>query len=134
MRTQADLPEDFARYSDESALRCSPSEDRTRQEFKEECDVNVILRRVGAGGFEPRPVSYGLQNTDDELQGVFAAAVAARDAWLRLPASLRRRYPGWDELLSAVERGEAVLVDSDGVEAKPPAVPAAVPPVVSPVS
>nr|QJB18809.1 MAG: internal scaffolding protein [Microvirus sp.] len=114
-RTQADTEKQFLGYSDEAVVVCDPSEDRARQEFKDECDVNVILRRFGAGGFEARPVVYGIQDTDLDLQGVYLAAEAAEAGWLRLPEKLRRRYPGWPELLAAVDRGEASLVDSDGV-------------------
>lgn len=122
MRTQADAFDlvEVTKWSDESALACDASEDKARQEFAEEADVNVILRRFGAGGFEMRPVQYGVQDTDLDLQTVYAAAAVAQDGWLKLPEHLRRRYPGWPELLAAVDRGEASLVDPDGVESKPP--------------
>lgn len=120
VRSQADSPEEMASWSDESGLACPPGEDRTRQEFKDEADVNVILRRVGAGGFEPRPMVYGVQDTDADLQTIYAAAAVAQDGWLKLPEHLRRRYPGWPELLAAVDRGEASLVDPDGVVSEPP--------------
>lgn len=119
-RTQADSVEDFARYSDEAVVVCTAEEDRTRQEFAAEADINVILRRFGAGGFEPRPVRFGVQDFNDDLQGVMIAAREAQDAFERLPEKLRRRYPSWNELLPALETGEATLVDKDGVEVVPP--------------
>lgn len=120
MRSQAASAVEMALWSDESALTCDVSEDKARQEFKEDADVNVILRRFGAGGFEMRPVQYGTQDMDADLQTVYAAAAVAQDGWLKLPEHVRRRYPGWPELLAAVDRGEAVLVDPNGVESKPP--------------
>lgn len=121
MRTHAQA-NDLAKvreWSDESAIRCPPGEDKARQEFKEEADVNVILRKFGAGGFEPRPVVYGSQDFDLDLQSVYSAAEEAQAGWLRLPEHLRRRYPGWPELLAAVDRGEASLVDAEGVQVPP---------------
>lgn len=119
MRSQAASVEEMASWSDESGLVCPVEEDKARQEFKDEADVNVILRRFGAGGFEVRPVRYGVQDMDADLQSVYRAAELAQEGWLRLPEHVRRRYPGWPELLDAVDRGEAVLVDSTGQESVP---------------
>lgn len=120
MRSQAAGYLEVSQWSDDAAVRCDPAEDKARQEFKDESDVNVLLRRFGAGGFEARPVVYGTQDFDTDLQTVYAAAAVAQDGWLKLPEHVRRRYPGWPELLAAVDRGEAVLVDPDGVASKPP--------------
>lgn len=129
MRTQAEAmdPERVQEWSDEAALECDEKEDKTRQEFASECDVNVILRRFGAGGFEVRPVQYGVQDTDLELQELYASAAELDSAWTRLPARLKGRYRNWSELVGAIQRGEASLVDKDGVESVPKEV---VPPVV----
>ena len=43
---------------------CSVEEDMTRQEFKDECDVNHILRQHG---FVVRPVQYGEHDFDADL-------------------------------------------------------------------
>lgn len=131
MRKQSELEDLGPRWSDEAATVCPPEEDRTRQEFKEEADINVILRRAGAGGFEARPVSYGVQDLDLDLQGVYAAVEVAQEAWERLPGRLRKRYPSWAELLPALERGEAALVDPDGVVVDPPGKEPKVPEAVS---
>lgn len=124
LRTQLEAmdPVVVEKWSDETAIVCDPSEDRARQEFKEESDVNVILRRFGAGGFEARPVVYGVQDLDLDLQGVYMAAEAASAGWQRLPEAVRRRYPSWVELMAAVDAGEAVLADSDGVQVPAPKV------------
>lgn len=131
MRTHVDAgdPALVEEWSLESSLRCDPKEDKARQEFRDAADVNVILRKFGTAGFEPRPVRYGVQDMDADLQQHFEAARSLQEGWLRLPESLRRRYPSWDELLDAVQRGEASLVDPDGVEVEPPKVEAPVVPV-----
>lgn len=132
MRTQAEAFDAVVvdRWTDETAIACPPEEDKARQEFAEDADVNVILRRFGAGGFQPRPVVYGVQDTDDELQDVYTAVAEAEAGWLKLPEHLRKRYPGWPELIQAMERGEATLVDPDGVVSAPPKVEL-VPPVAA---
>lgn len=128
MRSQADSVTQFAEYSDEAAISFDPREDRARQEFKEEADVNVVLRRAGAGGFEVRPVQYGVQDFSWDLQSVYESVHLAAEAWAKLPKRLQERYKGWEELLPALERGEATLVDSDGVVVDKPVVDA-LPPV-----
>lgn len=119
MRTQAQLEAKVQEWSDEAVTVCPPEEDKTRQEFAEDADTNVILRRFGAGGWEPRPVVYGIQDDRLDLQAAYAAVNEAQEAWERLPERLRKRYPNWGEVLSAVDRGEAVLVDPDGVVQDP---------------
>jgi len=128
VRSQADLPELYGVWSDEAAISFPVEEDRTRQEFGEESDVNAILRRFGAGGFEMRPVHYGVQDLDLDLQQVYTSVAVAEEAWKRLPAGLRSRYKAWPELLTALQRGEASLVTPDGVVVEPPK-EAVVPPV-----
>lgn len=63
---------------------------------------------------------YGTQDTDLDLQTVYASVAVAEDAWAKLPKHLRSRYPGWPELMAAMEKGEATLVDPDGVVSEPP--------------
>lgn len=120
MRTQADSDAMIERASDEAGISFDPAEDKARQEFAADSDVNTVLRRFGAGGFEVRPVVYGTQDTDLDLQTVYAAVAVAEDAWAKLPKHLRSRYPGWPEVMAAMDKGEATLVDPDGVVSQPP--------------
>lgn len=130
MRVQSASVAEMAEWSDEAAISFPVGEDRARQEFAEESDVNVILRRFGAGGFQVRPVQYGIQDLDLDLQSVYDSASVASEAWEKLPERLRNRYAGWPELIQAVEAGEASLRDPDGVviEAPPKVVVAPVVP------
>jgi len=113
VRSQGDSDKVRAGWSDDSALVCPVGEDRTRQEFADDADVNVILRRFSAGGFESRPVSYGMQDFGLDLQSVLASAEIASAAWLKVPEAARARYGGWQELLAAIERGEAALTPAE---------------------
>lgn len=120
MRTQAEALTKYQEWSDLAVIDCPPGEDRTRQEFAEDADVNVILRRFGAGGFEVRPVTYGVQDMNLDLQGVYESVRIAEEAWGKLPPHLQSRYTSWEPLLAALERGDATLVDPDGVVVAPP--------------
>lgn len=122
MRSQGASDSEKAAWSDEAAISFDPVEDRARQEFKDESDINVILRKANAGGFEPRPVQYGVQDFDWDLQGLYESQRIAAEAWQRLPEGLRARYKGWEELLPALERGDVTLADPDGVVIEKPVV------------
>ena len=54
----------ISKLSEGLGISFDVSEDVTRQEFKEECDVNHILSRHG---FVPRPVTYGVHDFDSDL-------------------------------------------------------------------
>ncbi|WNK13914.1 MAG: internal scaffolding protein [Microvirus sp.] len=86
----------------ETALSCPLSEDRTRQEFKSEADINVLLRRYGAvpGGRVPL---YGEQNYDDGLMEAYISMQTAQDTFNGLPEDIRRAYPTWQHLARAIE-------------------------------
>jgi len=92
IRTAFNYDRDAA--SDESGLSCGePS--RTQQQFKEECDINTIVRRFGVTGQVPTTLA-------PPLQGDFTSAldfrqsmdliVAARESFMELPAHVRKRF------------------------------------------
>nr|AVQ10249.1 portal protein [Gokushovirinae environmental samples] len=69
----------------------------TRQEFTDECDVNAIMRRYEASGiwpFQPQGVEpvyvdfYGMP----DLQGAMASMIQAEEAFMRLPALVRKEF------------------------------------------
>lgn len=86
----------------DAVIACDPAEDKARQEFKEDSDINVQMRRYGVGhAFEVGSVDYDL-----DLQASIEAVNAAHDAWRRLPANVRDKWPSWDALQAAAESGE----------------------------
>lgn len=77
-----------------------------RPEFRDECDINNILRRYGAGSS-----MQGKQRTeviDDrlDLQTALTALAQAREANFNVPEELRHKYPTWRHVLTAAERGD----------------------------
>lgn len=87
--------DDFEARSDETGL--GPFEPtRTKQSFKDECDINTIVRRFGVTGELPQGVrvpSYGDFGSEVfDFQSAMNAVVAAQRTFEQLPASVRKRF------------------------------------------
>lgn len=113
-RTQVDGLQDF--YSDLAGLDCSvPGNiDRTRQEFKDEADINKLLYRYGVGLIAPTPPS-GNGNTIDydlDLLQAMEAIQQAKTTWANLPQAIKNDYPSWQQFLNAIDRGEIRITDT----------------------
>lgn len=80
--------------SDESGLECKdPS--RTEQAFKDESDINNLLRRYGIGYEMPETIRmphYGDFNEVRTFHDLMNAASEARDAFLQMPAHIRAEF------------------------------------------
>lgn len=80
--------------SDATGLKC---EDPTRaqQQFKEECDINVILERFGVTGVLPQQVKTPLQEDFLEattFQESLHVMMQAEDAFMKMSAQVRKRF------------------------------------------
>ena len=80
--------------SDESGLRCDdPS--LTKQEFKEDADINVIVRRFNVTGQLPQgvvaPVYQDFEGVFD-FQSAMNVLAAAESAFMAMPAEVRYRF------------------------------------------
>lgn len=78
------------------------SEDVTRQEFKEECDVNHILSRHG---FVPRAVTYGVHDFDSDLTASMQSRSLFEAWYAEAPAEVRERYADMGAFLRAFGQG-----------------------------
>jgi len=104
VRTQAGPFDDM---SLKTGLACPVDEDHTRQEAKEDADINVLLKRHG--GIPPSKVpSFGEVDFDVDLRGALERTRAAEVAFEALPLSdaIRREYPDWHSFAAAVARGD----------------------------
>lgn len=115
---------------------------RAKQSFKDECDINVIMRHWNRTGHllhknEAQP-RYGDFSTVDDFQAAQNIVIQANEAFLALPAAVRDRMHNSpaellrfvadaDNLEEAIELG---LVDKPEETPAPPAPPE--PPVVVP--
>lgn len=84
---------------------CSDMPSKCREEFAEDADVNVILRRFGAVPPQLRQPVFGEQDFSLDLRDHLDAVRAAAESWQAVPLSVRRRYANWSELNEAVEQG-----------------------------
>jgi len=68
---------------------------RTQQHFKDECDINYILRKFNVTGQLPlngvQP-QYGDFSGITDYQSALNAVMAAQDSFLALPAKIRARF------------------------------------------
>jgi hypothetical protein len=120
VRFQDSYLESLQADSSAASIACTPEEDRARQEFAKDADINILLKRFGVN-LPVRHPEYGVVDFDLDLQGAYRAVQEAREGFARLPAHLRERYPSWELLMAAVANGEAVSLT-------PPEEPAVVPP------
>lgn len=101
--------------SDESGLKCEDVS-LAKQEFKEECDINTIVRRFGLTGQLPSDVRMPVSGDFTGITDFHSAMNAVREAqesFMEMPAHVRDRFandPGKfvDFCLDDRNRDEAV--------------------------
>lgn len=85
---------DMKAASDAVGFVCD-RESRTQQQFKEECDINTIVRRFGVTGQVPTniraPIHGDFVETVD-FRTAMDAIVAAREAFDQMPSGVRKRF------------------------------------------
>lgn len=88
--------ENDAYLSDLTAIDCSAEPDKTLQQFKEEVDLNTMIRRFGVTGQPPTASSrtpfYGDFSNVPDYQTALNAVRAAEDGFAALPAAVRERF------------------------------------------
>lgn len=116
--------------SRETALVFDPAEGLTKQSFKEDADINVIVKRFGITGALPENVrtpQYGDFTAAVDYQSALNAVIAAQESFMSMPADVRARFgndPGAfvDFCNNPANRDEAVklgLVDTPPVKVPP---------------
>lgn len=101
-RAQYDGKED--EISDASGLDTG-TDTLTRQEFKDEADINVILNRFGVA--QVRPLRYGDEiDYSIDLQDAMHALSAVEGLPAIVPEELQGKYPDWRSILNATESGQ----------------------------
>lgn len=95
--TQASMNWDTDKASHDAGLDCDLDNEPslTHQSFKEECDINEIVRRFGLTGELPNdytpPVSGDFTNVTD-FQSAMNAVRAAEEQFMLVPAHIRERF------------------------------------------
>lgn len=112
-RTQFDGLGDL--YSENSAIAFPRSDDRTRQEFKRETEVQFILDRYGLAAPQ---ATYGEVDRTVDLQEAIRLRGELDAAWERLPEALRREYGSWSSVIQAADEGRLTSKDLEVVSAE----------------
>lgn len=93
VRSAYDYDSDAA--SVEAALSCPEDEDQAQQQFKEEVDINTIVRRFGVTGLLPAAPMMPMVG-DFTMATSFHESVEivrrAEEEFMTLPASLRKEF------------------------------------------
>lgn len=105
-RRQSDGEQEI--FSAEAAISFEDDPGKTRQEFKDEADTNILLKRFGVG-IPQKQVTYGETDFNIDLQTALEAVAIAKKAYKDLPADLRKQYPSWQTLLNHIESGKLTL-------------------------
>lgn len=96
----------------------------TRQEFKNEADINIMLNRFGVAGAQQRSAEYGKDiDFNIDLQTALNAVQQAKLAYAALPPNLRDKYTSWQSLLNALNEGTLELSNETIVTPPTPEVP-----------
>lgn len=95
LRSGSHVEGDVARrMSDECGIDTG-TDTPTIQSAKEECDINVIVKRFGVTGQVVAPArlpSYGDFDTVMDFQTAMNAVRAGEEAFMQLPAHVRKRF------------------------------------------
>lgn len=129
---------DRKKASDSNGLKCADAT-RTQQHFKEECDINTLVRRFGLTGEFPQnlrtPINPEFAQVTD-FHGAMTLIAEARQAFGQMPAETRYRFHNdpaefVDFCSNPENRAEmrkmGLLVPEEAPPASPPAVAAPAP-------
>lgn len=90
--------------SADTGLACPISEDMARQEFADEADINVQLRKYGVVPPQ-RPLNYGAVDFDLDLQLAYEAVREADAAIAMLPVYVLEQLGGLEAAREAFYQG-----------------------------
>jgi len=116
LRTQVDTWDDLTQSL---GLNCPPEDNRTRQEFKDEADINNVVSRFYP--FAPpqaRVPVYGERDMSLDLHGALMVVQEARESYASLPESLRAKFPTYSEFVNAVADGRVQIIDQSSAAAE----------------
>lgn len=105
IRTQYETPDTQFDFSKQSGIDCSKDPGPTRQEFKDEADINVLLSKFGVNQ-QSRPLQFGEQDFTMDLQQAIIAVDESRNAYTRLSPDIQEAFPSWQKFVNGLATGE----------------------------
>lgn len=109
-------------------INCPQHEDRTKQSFRDECDMNNIVSRIRKSGYIPleaqdslrRQIYADVSGAPQSLEEAYAVVARADKAFSTLPARLRERFRDPSGLLAFLDDPDNLKEAQDlGLIAKP---------------
>lgn len=79
----------------DTGVSCPPAEGKTQQQFRDEVDINTLVRRFGLTGslpVNPRPPMVGDFADITDFQSAMNAVRNAEAGFMEFPADLRARF------------------------------------------
>lgn len=124
LRTGFPFNYDTNKVSDETGLKCEdPS--LTKQSMAEDADINVILKRFGVTGQVPTSLklpTFGDFTGVSDFRTALHAVMAAEEAFMQVPADIRRRFGNDPQEFVAFCSDPANLDELRRMKLAPPAV------------
>ncbi|QCQ84712.1 internal scaffolding protein [Blackfly microvirus SF02] len=94
--TQPEVTNDFYKSNGSDTAYFDDTPSLTRQEFADECDINVLMARYEKTGALPEakgsPVYMDFTEMPDTLMGTLSMLDAAQAEFMRLPAHIRKEF------------------------------------------
>lgn len=98
--------DDLGDVMSEATATTPEGESLTRQEFKEDTDINTILARFGVNTQVRNDMVFTETDYTVDLQAAHDLMQNAKQVNTGVPPELRDKYPNWLALMSGIERGE----------------------------
>lgn len=116
-RTQIDEMGDY--YSALASLDCSVegNKDMARQEFKDEADINTILRNFGVNNQQRTMVQFGDADYTIDLQQAMHAINDTQNAYQKMHPEIHKIYPTYEKFIRGMQTG-AVAKDLERIESE----------------
>ena len=105
-----------AQLSAETATVNPDPDTGARQEFREDADINNLLRRYGA--VPASEVNLGWFDDTLTLQSAYEAVQEAKASFQGLPQNVKDHFHSWEAMYQAIARGD-VQVGTDLPAEKP---------------
>lgn len=80
--------------------------DMARQEFKEEADINILLKRFGVNAPQKQNPLFNEIDYDLNLQMALSAIETVKGVWKELPLDVKEQYTTWQGMINAAATGQ----------------------------
>lgn len=90
--------------------------DLTRQEYKDEADINYMLAKFNVTPPRGAP-TYGEWDDTLDLQMAITSVKEAQAGYATLPKELREKFPSMEDFITAVDNGSLIITHNEPKDA-----------------